>query len=147
MSLSNVSINIGNFTDRLTDKNRNSPPKIGSIITYKFQELSKSGSPRFPTFVGEIYSSVLWVIIHGLIHSLVVAPLAGDPYNLNNPMRKCLFKCLTSAWTTEKGLFLHCTICSFPPLRNPPTFFLHNWIFHTLIFGLRIGLQYYVEQT
>ncbi|GFS15978.1 DNA ligase [Elysia marginata] len=36
----------------MTDKNRNNPPKIGSIITYKFQELSNSGSPRFPTFVG-----------------------------------------------------------------------------------------------
>ncbi|GFO25016.1 DNA ligase [Plakobranchus ocellatus] len=36
----------------MTDKNRNNPPKIGSIITYKFQELSKSGTPRFPTFVG-----------------------------------------------------------------------------------------------
>ncbi|KAH9515757.1 hypothetical protein Btru_011912 [Bulinus truncatus] len=36
----------------LTNKDRNNPPKIGSIITYKFQELSKGGSPRFPTFVG-----------------------------------------------------------------------------------------------
>ncbi|RUS90466.1 hypothetical protein EGW08_001734 [Elysia chlorotica] len=36
----------------MTDKNRNNPPKIGSIITYRFQELSNSGSPRFPTFVG-----------------------------------------------------------------------------------------------
>jgi len=36
----------------LTDKNRNNPPKIGSIITYKFQELSKGGSPRFPVFLG-----------------------------------------------------------------------------------------------
>ncbi|XP_005100834.1 uncharacterized protein LOC101848532 [Aplysia californica] len=36
----------------LTDKDRNRPPKIGTIITYKFQELSKSGSPRFPTYVG-----------------------------------------------------------------------------------------------
>ncbi|KAL3860121.1 hypothetical protein ACJMK2_010286 [Sinanodonta woodiana] len=36
----------------LTQKDRRNPPKIGSIITYKFQELSNSGSPRFPTFVG-----------------------------------------------------------------------------------------------
>ena len=37
---------------RLTDEDRKNPPKIGSIITYKFQELSKSGKPRFPTFLG-----------------------------------------------------------------------------------------------
>ena len=36
----------------LTEKDRAKPPKIGSIITYKFQELTNSGSPRFPTFVG-----------------------------------------------------------------------------------------------
>ena len=36
----------------MTDKDRRNPPKIGSIITYKFQELSKSGKPRFPTFLG-----------------------------------------------------------------------------------------------
>ncbi|XP_055892732.1 uncharacterized protein LOC106077233 [Biomphalaria glabrata] len=36
----------------LTNKDRDHPPKIGTIITYKFQELSKGGSPRFPTFLG-----------------------------------------------------------------------------------------------
>ncbi|KAK7114823.1 uncharacterized protein [Littorina saxatilis] len=36
----------------LTDKDRRNPPKKGSIITYKFQELSKSGKPRFPTYLG-----------------------------------------------------------------------------------------------
>ncbi|KAL8570122.1 hypothetical protein ACOMHN_033801 [Nucella lapillus] len=36
----------------MTDKDRRNPPKKGSIITYKFQELSKSGKPRFPTFLG-----------------------------------------------------------------------------------------------
>jgi DNA ligase-1 len=29
-----------------TDAQRVKPPKIGSIIVYKFQELSKSGTPR-----------------------------------------------------------------------------------------------------
>ena len=29
---------------------RKKPPKIGSVITFKFQELSNSGTPRFPTF-------------------------------------------------------------------------------------------------
>ncbi|KAJ3343953.1 hypothetical protein HDU93_005236 [Gonapodya sp. JEL0774] len=36
-----------------TDKERANPPKIGSIITYRFQELTNDGVPRFPSFVGE----------------------------------------------------------------------------------------------
>lgn len=36
----------------LTNKDRRSPPKKGTIITYKFQEYSNSGTPRFPTYVG-----------------------------------------------------------------------------------------------
>ncbi|RHZ62883.1 hypothetical protein Glove_334g34 [Diversispora epigaea] len=36
----------------MTDYDRSNPPKIGSIIVYKCQELSDSGNPRFPTFVG-----------------------------------------------------------------------------------------------
>ena len=32
-----------------TDKNRDSPPKIGSIITYRFQEYTKAKSV-FPDF-------------------------------------------------------------------------------------------------
>jgi len=35
----------------LSDKNRQDPPKIGSIITYKFQNLSSYGKPRFPIFL------------------------------------------------------------------------------------------------
>ncbi len=36
----------------MTNQDRARPPKIGSIITYRFQELTNSGSPRFPTYVG-----------------------------------------------------------------------------------------------
>ncbi|KAG8731647.1 hypothetical protein FRC11_003089 [Ceratobasidium sp. 423] len=36
----------------LTDKQRRAPPKVGSIVTYRFQELTRDGVPRFPTFVG-----------------------------------------------------------------------------------------------
>lgn len=36
----------------LTDAERRKPPKKGSIVTYKYFEISKSGAPRFPTFVG-----------------------------------------------------------------------------------------------
>ncbi|KAJ3519118.1 hypothetical protein NMY22_g13344 [Coprinellus aureogranulatus] len=37
----------------LSDKQRKNPPKVGSIIVYRFQELTRDGVPRFPTFVGE----------------------------------------------------------------------------------------------
>lgn len=36
-----------------TDAQREKPPKVGTVITYKFQELSNRLNPRFPTFVGE----------------------------------------------------------------------------------------------
>ncbi len=36
----------------LTDKDRDTPPKVGSVITYRYQELTDAGVPRFPTFVG-----------------------------------------------------------------------------------------------
>ena len=35
------------------DNQRRNPPKVGSVITFKYQELSNSGSPRFPVFVRE----------------------------------------------------------------------------------------------
>jgi DNA ligase-1 len=34
-----------------SDEQRTSPPKIGSIVTYKYQEITKDGMPRFPVFV------------------------------------------------------------------------------------------------
>ncbi|KAF7369060.1 Dna ligase [Mycena venus] len=37
----------------LSDKQRKNPPKIGTIITYRFQELTRDGVPRFPSFIGE----------------------------------------------------------------------------------------------
>jgi len=30
-----------------TDKQRKKPPKIGTVITFKYQELSDSGHPRY----------------------------------------------------------------------------------------------------
>ena len=36
-----------------SDKERESPPKIGTIITFRYQELSDGGVPRFPSYVGE----------------------------------------------------------------------------------------------
>ncbi len=37
----------------LNDKQRKDPPKVGVIIMYRFQELTRDGVPRFPTFIGE----------------------------------------------------------------------------------------------
>lgn len=36
----------------LSNKDRRNPPKKGTIITYKFQEYTNSGTPRFPSYVG-----------------------------------------------------------------------------------------------
>ena len=35
----------------LKDKQRKNPPKIGSIITFKYKEMTKYGKPRFPVFL------------------------------------------------------------------------------------------------
>lgn len=37
----------------LSDAERESPPRIGSVITFRYQELSDDGVPRFPSYVGE----------------------------------------------------------------------------------------------
>ncbi|KAH8114532.1 DNA ligase/mRNA capping enzyme [Phellopilus nigrolimitatus] len=36
-----------------SDKQRRSPPPVGAIITYRFQELTLDGVPRFPSYTGE----------------------------------------------------------------------------------------------
>jgi DNA ligase-1 len=36
-----------------SDREREDPPAVGAIITYRYQELSEGGVPRFPTFVAE----------------------------------------------------------------------------------------------
>ncbi len=35
-----------------TDKQRENPPPIGATITFRYQELSEAGVPRFPSYVG-----------------------------------------------------------------------------------------------
>ncbi|HEY1098520.1 MAG TPA: DNA ligase, partial [Myxococcota bacterium] len=35
-----------------TDAEREDPPAVGEIITYRYQELTKDGVPRFPSYVG-----------------------------------------------------------------------------------------------
>ena len=43
----------------LADKEREVPPPIGSIITFRYQELSDGGVPRFPSFV-RVRDDVRW---------------------------------------------------------------------------------------
>ena len=41
-----------NIGTGFTDKQRADPPAVGSTVTFKYQELSPDGVPRFPVFVG-----------------------------------------------------------------------------------------------
>jgi len=36
----------------LSDKQRENPPPVGAVISYRYQELTDGGVPRFPTFLG-----------------------------------------------------------------------------------------------
>jgi DNA ligase-1 len=36
-----------------SDKERENPPDIGAVITFRYQELTDAGVPRFPSYVGE----------------------------------------------------------------------------------------------
>lgn len=36
----------------LSDQERQNPPRIGACITYRYQELTRDGVPRFPSYVG-----------------------------------------------------------------------------------------------
>ena len=40
-----------NLGGGLTDQERRSPPKIGSTVTFKYQNLSDKGVPRFPIYI------------------------------------------------------------------------------------------------
>eukprot|EP00929_Paragymnodinium_shiwhaense_P060969 TRINITY_DN30439_c0_g1_i1.p1 TRINITY_DN30439_c0_g1~~TRINITY_DN30439_c0_g1_i1.p1 ORF type:complete len:786 (+),score=177.72 TRINITY_DN30439_c0_g1_i1:96-2453(+) len=37
----------------LSDEQRRAPPKVGAVITYRYQELTQANIPRFPTLVAE----------------------------------------------------------------------------------------------
>ena len=36
----------------LSDREREDPPALGAVVTFRYQELSNTGVPRFPTYVG-----------------------------------------------------------------------------------------------
>ncbi len=46
----------------LSDEERRDPPPVGAIVTYRFQELSQDGVPRFPSYVG-VRDDVRWTPI------------------------------------------------------------------------------------
>lgn len=55
-----------------SDKERAAPPAIGSVITFRYQEFSDAGIPRFPSYVGERRDAA--------------APVArGEPVNRADP--------------------------------------------------------------
>lgn len=37
----------------LSDKERENPPKVGTVVSFKYQELSTDGIPRFPVYMGQ----------------------------------------------------------------------------------------------
>jgi DNA ligase-1 len=43
-------MSINNY--RMSDHERANPPPIGSVITFRYQELTEAGVPRFATYVG-----------------------------------------------------------------------------------------------
>src|SRR4051794_13950068 len=45
-----------------SDAQRAAPPPVGSVITFRYQELSDAGVPRFPSFVGR-RADVAWPIL------------------------------------------------------------------------------------
>jgi DNA ligase-1 len=54
----------------MTDAERNAPPTVGEIITFRYQELTDAGVPRFPTYVG-VRTDVDW-------DAAVAAAIASD---------------------------------------------------------------------
>jgi DNA ligase-1 len=52
-----------------SDEERESPPPIGTVITFRYQELSNDGVPRFPSYVGERIDAVVPVAgVISLVH-------------------------------------------------------------------------------
>jgi DNA ligase-1 len=43
-----------------SDRERETPPPVGSVITFRYQELSDGGVPRFPSYVG-VRRDTVWI--------------------------------------------------------------------------------------
>src|SRR5262249_37549961 len=53
------------------------PPPVGSIVTYRYQELSDDGVPRFPSYVG-VRHDIAWPPPDAAVRSRPAAPPAPD---------------------------------------------------------------------
>jgi DNA ligase 1 len=59
-----------------SDAEREQPPRIGAVITFRYQELSNDGVPRFPSYVGERLDVVTPSPIATSSRPLATVPLA-----------------------------------------------------------------------
>jgi DNA ligase-1 len=93
-----------NIGTGLSDAERNAPPPIGSVVTYRYQELSNDGVPRFPSYVG-VRHDLPWPPPDAPVRPRVAAPapgpaptasaaIAGDVYRRT-------FVCGDATWSIE----------------------------------------------
>jgi DNA ligase-1 len=59
----------------LSDRERHAPPPLGSVITFRYQELSETGVPRFPSYVG-VRDDIRWPPDNALVRRAVASPPA-----------------------------------------------------------------------
>jgi DNA ligase-1 len=67
-----------------TDAERNDPPPVGTVVTFRYQELSDTGVPRFPSYVGARID-LDWITVqahageaHKKVHGAGIGP-GGPP--------------------------------------------------------------------
>ena len=67
-----------------TDAQRENPPPIGSLITFRYQELTNAGVPRFPSFIGE-RSDLAWEDLSDPRRASPTADAGGQTRTLATP--------------------------------------------------------------
>jgi DNA ligase-1 len=74
-----------------SDAEREAPPPVGTVITFRYQELSDGGVPRFPSFVGQRID-MDWAMVvaqagvaHKKVHGAGVSGAAGRASPLAQP--------------------------------------------------------------
>jgi DNA ligase len=66
----------------MSDALRRAPPAVGAVITFRYQELSKAGVPRFPSFVG-VRDDLAW---QGRQPAAAPATGSADPASTDAPV-------------------------------------------------------------
>ena len=70
----------------LSDKQRRAPPKIGAIITYRFQELTRDSVPRFVLIYMDIMGKADALLYACRFPSFIGVPIDKDePKNAEIP--------------------------------------------------------------